>query len=335
MNNKATLQDNNKSTYVPAITTIAVPLMLFGRGKKAPDQAATQEAPKKQKKRKPTGQKVGKYEVAEDKIKFYAAKGMFKKRWVVVKEFPVFEVSEPECVGNWLRFKWKDESYSFILPKKTDSFAKLYEQIQAKFEEQQKKRVQNEKAALRKTELLAALNAVLPVVDTSFNILLALHQKRVDWTMLEGYTQAWGAPLSFRAVSLPPLDLDYAKAVTAVKCEAAKETSKETLNILKVVHGYFTGLKPEDDIAEAAPNFEHAKAVVLAYYTLNDLLLAKVVNDKDAKKEAAYLEENLKLLSDTSGFKVEAAAVMAVVNGSGEGVVGEVRGLFLEQLKRF
>jgi hypothetical protein len=41
--------------------------------------------------------------------------------------------------------------------------------------------------------------------------------------------------------------------------------------VLKVIHGYFTSLKAENDFSAANSNFENVTAAVLAYYTLNDL----------------------------------------------------------------
>jgi len=328
--------------FLTAITTHSVgalPVLLFGRKKKEPppNQTAPQDAQdaSKQKRHKPTGTKVAKCEIAEDKLKFFDTKGLFKKHWVIVKEFPIAEVSEPECLENWLGFKWNGASYVFVLKRKKDSFVKVYEQLQSALDEQRKIRQQKEKAALRKAEILAALNAVLPAVDASFDVLLGLHKKRVDWSQIEECTKTWATPLSFRAQSLPSLDIDYSKAAEAIKAQVAKETTKETLSILKVVHSYFMGLKPEDDMAEATPNFEHAKAILLSYYTLNDLILAKVVGEKDSKKEADYLEENLKLLSDETAFKVDASALMASIDVAAVKVdADEARRLFLGQLSQ-
>jgi hypothetical protein len=322
-----------------ANVTIAAPLRLLGEAKEqptTPTQPAPQEKPK-QKKTKHTGIKIAKCEIETEKLKFFNAKRFFKKRWVVAKEFPIAEISEVDAAENWMSLKWNGATYAFLLKRKTDTFAKVHEQLQTALEELKKNRQQKEKMDLRKTELISAFNTVLPAVDVSFDVLLGLHKKRVDWTQLENDTKAWGTPLSFRAQSLPPLDLDYSKATAAVKAQVAKETAKETFEVLKTVHAYFMDLKPEEDIGESSPNFEHVKALLLAYYTLNDLLLAKAVGDKDSKKELAFLEEKLKFLSDATAFKVEVAPLMAPI----EAAVGECNGLdearavFLDRMKQF
>jgi hypothetical protein len=330
----------NQITFVPAVTTVALTLLIFGRHKKETPPNAPQtspQAPQKPKK-KPTGTTITKYEISEDKIKFQNTKGFFKKRWVTVKEFPVYEISSVESLGNWLSLTWKGETHSFLLKKKADSFSKLQEQIQTMLLEHQAALEKKERATLRRTELLGALNASLPIVDSSFDILLGLNQKRVDWSQIEGYLQGLGGGFSLKPQSLTPLELDFSKVGAAAKNEAAKETSNEAFNCLKIIHDYFLELKAEDDLTETTPNFEHAKAVVLAYYTLNDLLLAKVTGERDSKKEVDYLDELLKTLSEQTNVKLSAEQLLAVVDklGSeanpGDGV-NEVRRLFVEQLK--
>jgi hypothetical protein len=337
MNSQAAQFKQATYTHNPTTSMPAATLLLFGRKKKEanPTSTATQEAPQS-KPKKHTGQKVAKAEIAEDKLRFYAEKGLFKKRWVVVKEFPVAEVSEAESSENWLRLKYNGVDYTFLLKRKNDSFNELFVQLQAALEEFKKVRERKERAEVRKKDLLAALNTVFPTIDASFDVLMGLHKKRVDWTQIEGYTQTWGLPLNFQAQTLPPLDLDYSKVAAAIKAQVAKETAKETLNLLKTVHAYFTALKPEDDIAEAAPNFEQTKAIILAYYTLNDLFLARVVNDPDIAPAVAYLEANLKSLSDATLFKVDMSELMATVDAAGTlGNAGDARTLFSEKLKQF
>jgi hypothetical protein len=319
----------------------AVPIdssRLFGRkNKQLPQASSIQEAPAKPKPRKLTGLKVAKYEVVEDKVKFSNMKGLFKKRWVVEREYPLYEVSAVESIGNWLSLTWNSVAYQFML-KKGESFAKLHEQIHTLQSEHQKAKELNERVALRKADLLGLIDRSLPLVDSSFDILIGLHAKRVDWRQVEVSSQTLGASFSYKPITLPQLDLDFAAIDAAVKSQVAKDTSKETLSVLKAVHGYFTSLKSDDDLALFNPNFEHAKAVLLAYYTLNDLLLARVVGEKDLKKEVAYLEELLKAFEGTA-VKVDSAALLGAVDGasveaSRDNAVFEVRALFREQLKQ-
>jgi hypothetical protein len=309
---------------------------LFGRKQKQPIQAESpQEVPAKPKPKKLSGLKVDKYEVAEGKVKFSNTKGLFKKRWVVEKEYPIYEITAVESIGNWLSLTWDNQAYQFML-KKGESFAKLQEQIGAMQSERQKANALTERAAQRKADLLNLIELSLPIVDSSFDILIGLHTKRVDWHQVDAYSQTLGASFNINPATLPPLSIDFVDVDAAVKSQVAKDTSKATLAILKTVHDYFTGLKTEDDLASFNPNFEHAKAAVLAYYTLNDLLLAKVVGEKDSKKEVAYLEEALKVFEGT-GVKVDLAAFLGTIDGAAveverDNAIFEVRALFREQL---
>jgi hypothetical protein len=311
---------------------------LFGRKKKQPLQAGSaSKTPVKPKPKKLTGLKVAKYEVAEGKIKFFNMKGFFKKRWVVEKEYSIYEVTAVESIGNWLSLTWNSVAYQFML-KKGESFAKLQEQIQTLQIERQKATALEERVALRKADLLGLIDRSLPLVDSSFDILIGLHAKRVDWRQVEASSKTLGASFSYKPITLPQLELDFAAIDAAVKSQVAKDTSKETLSVLKTVHGYFAGLKTEDDLASFYPNFEQAKSAVLASYTLNDLLLAKVVGEKDSKREVVYLEELLKAFEGTV-VKVDLAAFLGVVNraafeASRDNAVFEVRALFREQLKQ-
>lgn len=341
MNNKAGPITPSRQKQFSTENAINLTIMLFGRKKtkQNPTAATAQEAPPKPKQKKRTGLAVAKYEIAQDKVKFYAAKGALKKRWVVINEFPIYDISAVESLGNWLSINWNGTAYPFILKQKNASFAKLNEQIEVLREEYQRKLEQTQKAALRKTELLAVINGSLPIVDSSFDVLMGLNQKRIDWKSIEADAQPLAVPYSFKAATLEPLDLDFSKVAAAVKSQVAKETSKETLNGLKAIHSYFIGLKLENDLAGTNPNFEHAKAAVLAYYTLNDLLLAKIVGEKDSQKEQAYLEETLKTLSDGTNVKVDVVGLLACVNkmvveAERENGVFEARTLFREQLKQ-
>lgn len=314
--------------------------LLFGRKKKQPPQAGSApEAPAQPKPKKLTGLKVAKYEVAEGKVRFSNMKGLLKKkRWVVEREYPVYEIAALETQGNWLSLTWSNQAYQFMMKGKSESFAKLQEQIQNLQTEQQKAKELNERAAKRKADLLGLIDRSLPLVDSSFDILMGLHAKRVDWRQVEAYSQTIGASFSYRPITLPQLDLDFAAVSAGVKSQVAKDTSKETLSLLKGIHNYLDGLKSEDDLVGFNPNFEHAKAAILAYYTLNDLLLAKVVGEKDSKKEASYLEELLKALEGT-GVKVDLTALLGAVDkvsveAERDDAIFEVRALFREQLKR-
>lgn len=325
MSNSATVQVNS--------------FLLFGKKKKLiPQTGSVQEEPVESKPKKLVGLKIARYEVAEEKVKFSNPKGLFKKRWVVEKEYPIYEIGNVETQSNWLSLTWNNQVHQFKLKRKDETFTNLYEQIQTMQTEHQKAKELNERVVQRKIDLLQLLEKSLPIVDSSFDILIGLNVKRVDWRQIEAYTQALGVSFNIKPITLPPLDLTFLAVDSAVKTQVAKDTSKEVLTLLKEMHSYFTGLKPEDDLANFNPNFAHANATLLAYYTLNDLMLAKVVGEKDSKKEVAYLEEMLKQLEGTSvQFDLEAllgTVEKVVVEAERCNAVFEVREIFREQLKQ-
>jgi hypothetical protein len=226
-----------------------------------------------------------------------------------------------------------------MLKKKTDSFAKLNEELQAKIEEQHQNQLKAERAALQRSELLAAVNTFLPAVDASFDVLMGLHEKRVNWTLLESYVQPLGGTLSFKAQTLLPLELDFAKVAAAIKTEAPNVASKEAFAVLKAIHSYFIAQKPEEDSADAVANFEQVKELILAYYTLNDLMFAQVIEEKDNVKESAAFEAVLADLAAQTNFKLaadgfkESFEALGVNEERGEAVL-DARLLFRTQLKQ-
>jgi phenylalanyl-tRNA synthetase beta subunit len=78
--------------------------------------------------------------------------------------------------------------------------------------------------------------------------------------------------------------------------------------------------------------------VILAYYTLNDIILGTVVEDEEVGKERNELMTVLDDLSKVTGLKINVDAVKDVVNKLGvekerESVIEESRAVFVQQLK--
>ncbi|MCW3999562.1 MAG: hypothetical protein NWE93_04935 [Candidatus Bathyarchaeota archaeon] len=336
-------------THIPSLTTIAVPAKLFGRKKTPPPSAPTQETAAPQQsppkpKQKPRGVAAAKFELADEKLKFLASKGLFKKRWDIIKEFPLNEVSATQVHREMFGVTWNEVEYWFKFKKsKKEELSKLHEQIQKLLGERElKKEAETRKAqrvALRKSELLATLNASLPLIDGSFDVLMGLHKKRLNWPLLQGYAAAMASGVSFEGQMLPPLKLDASQVAAAIQNQASRDTSKEAFNVIKAIHGYFADLKDEAELVDVAPNCEHVRLVVFAYLALNDLMFAKVVKEKDSQKEVAFFEETLQGLAGQTRFRVDAEELVSGLEGLGveadrEGVVLEVRGLFRGQLSQ-
>jgi len=304
------------------------------RGDQSEDSSNKQEP----KKRKPKGLEVGKFEVSDNTVKFFAAKGLGKKQWVVVREIPVFEIEHVENSGNELSVTWKGVTDTFFTKEKTDSFGKLVEQINGMLEDQRKIVETNEKTALRRSELLGVINASISIVDLSFNILIGLQDKRINWQQLEAYSNGFSESLNFNGQTLPPLNLNFSKIASTVKMQVPNEASKEAFNILKATYEYFTSLNLDTDIKENSPNFQTTKTLVLAYFLLNDLLLGKLVGDKESSRETGELETTLQNLAEAN-FKVDVDGLKGTVDklnveSDKRTIIEDSRAIFKEQLRQ-
>jgi hypothetical protein len=341
MKNKSHPQDirheNHQYHYTPVITTIAMPLLIGRRKKMKTAEQSTQEKPSKPKP-KPKGTTVAKYELSHGVLKFFVTKGLLKKRWVAIKEISVNEITGVESLGNELTVTWKGDTYSFVL-KKGEMFSELRDQIQGLLDDQQKTLESTTKVSLRRSDLAELINASVGIVDFSFDVLLALQVKTVDWTWLETYAEGLGENLNFAGQTMATLSLDFSKVNDAIKSRALKKASKETFNVLKSIYDYFYNLKLEEDQLETHPNSKDTKAVILAYYTLNDILLGKIVGEKDIKEEILVLETALRDLGNETNVKVNVEKLkscidMVGVESDNLTVIDDARGIFREQLKQ-
>jgi len=314
-------------------------LAFFVHRRKAKRKLIDSAVQENQPKPKPKGIPVTKVEVIDNTVKFFVAKGVRKKRWVAVKEIPVFEIASIENFGNELSVTWKGVTDTFFMKEKAESLGKLRDEVNGILEEQRKSLENNEKATLRRNELLGVINASIGIIDLSFDVLIGLQAKRINWQQVEDRSNGFGENLSFTGQTMPPLNLDFSNVSTAIKRQVPKETSKEAYNILKTIYEYFNGLSLNDDLKDYRPNLQNAKAVILAYYTLNDLLLGKAVGDKENKKENSQLETVLQNLANETNFKVNIDELKGNIDKMGlesdrESIIEESRGIFKEQLKQ-
>jgi hypothetical protein len=186
--------------------------------------------------------------------------------------------------------------------------------INKSFEKRQKLIEAYGKVSIRKKELIEMINASMNIVDLSFDILVGLQNKRINWELLEAYSKPYGEALSFRNQTMPMMNLNFFNISSAIKSQNAKATSKEAYNILKDVFGYFDSLSLDDDLKEGALNYINTKAIILLYYVLNDIILGKTVGDKENKKETNQMESILQILADAAVFKCNIESLMTTVD---------------------
>jgi len=326
---------NGICIFSPAITTIAFPL-LFGKKVEADTRVLQEKSSNKFPDEKLT---IEKYELSDIALKFFKAKGMLKKHWVLVIEIPISEIISIENLGDELTVTWKGSDYKFI-SKKKESFSSLVEQIRV-LQEKQKKATETEKEVTqRKTELTELIHSSIDVVDLAFNIIMGLNRKRVDWVRLESYANGLESKHGSKELSQSHLVLDFAKIAAAIKKQDPKTASKETFAILKILFGHVNNLKLGDYKKDSDLMLNNVQAVILAYYVLNDLMLGKIVNDSEGDKEFFALENILSSLASESNFRISFDQLKLGVNKLSAveehgGIIEDTRAIFREQLKLF
>jgi hypothetical protein len=279
-------------------------ILLFGRKKKTPSIAPTSPPEKPEHKPQLKGTIVGKYEFAEGKLKFYAIKGVFKKRWVAINEFPAAEITNVDSIGNGLIITWNGATHCFLHQKKSESFNGLRDQILGLLAEQQQAMEKNQKQSELKANLKAALNATLDTVDLTFNILIGLHEKRVNWQSLKAYSDRLVCGVSWTGQTLPPLNVDLSKISDAIIKQVPKDVSREVLGVLKAIYAYFYSLPNKEDTTENLELMKNAKNAMTIYLILNDVMFARVTGQKDDPKELAALENAVSILIDPANIEI-------------------------------
>ncbi len=319
----------------PTITTIAIPLRI-GRTEKT--EIIEQPSQEKIKTPKHEVTRVERYEISNYILKFLVEKGLFKKRWAVIKEVPINEITLINGSGNELWVTWKGVTDSFVIKNTESSFKGLPEQIQSLIDEQQKYLENAAKADENKHKLAELVDASVCIIDLSFDMLMALQVKPVSWEKLEIYTKSLTEKKCFAQQTLSPLNLDFSKITDVIKSQTPKEASKETFNVLNSIYGYFNNLKIEEELEAAHPNIKDTKAAILASFTLNDLFLGKIVGDKDSQKESQTLETALQNLSKDTNFRLTYQELKGNFDkmdpdAENEGIVESSREIFKKQLR--
>lgn len=332
--NDIRLRSRNYS-LMPLITTVTFHL-LFGREKE------TESSQEKKPETKPNSKRlaVDKYEFTDNIVKFFIAKGFLKKRWVALKEIPINEITNVESYGNELNITCNNAVHFFVLKKKSELFSSLSEQIRVLLEERSRTAVGSEKADQRKRDLTVLVDTSIGSIDILFDIFISLNGKRVNWARLESYLDSTANNLNIDEKTLIPLTWNFAKVSDSINRQLPKETSKEAYNVLKMIYGYFDTLETDDSPRDAALNIQKVKAVILSYFILNDLMLGKVIGEKDDQEEIFELEDVLFSLNKDSTAMVNFAAIKTNLDkldfeAENNNLVEDTRTIFKENLKQF
>ena len=307
---------------------------------------------------------ISEYELSPSGIlKLFDSKGSLKKRRILIRKISVYDITSIESFENELSITWNGVTNLFFMRDRLVLLSYLRDKIirmqkeprkplpsneepvveetnlptpEPAHEPKQKLIENDENVFLRKTELLGVISASIGIVDLSFDILIELKKEKIRWQRLETYFKDSWSNFSFIGQSIPSLKMDYAKISAAIESQNPEETSKETNNILKVIHFYFDNLNFDEDFEDRVPNFLIAKAVVFSYFTLNELLLDNVVGEPENKQKNNQLENYLKILKDKTNFKTNIeefnTSINQVTPGNDlEGFINNCRKIFKDQ----
>ena len=214
---------------ISIVVCACILLAFFVHRRKAKRKLIDSTVQENQPKPKPKGIPVTKVEVIDNTVKFFVAKGFLKKRWVAIKEIPVYEITSVENFGNELSVTWKGVTDTFFMKEKAESLGKLRDEVNRILEEHQKSLENNEKATLRRNELLGVINASIGIIDSSFDVLIGLQAKRINWQQVEDHSKAFGENLSFTGQTMPQLEPGLFKCLYSHKKAGSQRNFKGSL----------------------------------------------------------------------------------------------------------
>jgi hypothetical protein len=279
----------------------------------------------------------GKLELVDNTIKFHVEKGYPKKRKEIAREIPITDIESVKQIGSEFSVTWKGVTDTFVV-EQTELTATWCKRINEALAE--RRMLQNKEAARQKwNETTKMLGTAMKVVDSLSDVLRSL-QGLVDWNRVESYsTRSEEYVRNFNSQKIGAIDLDFTKLSLAIKEHLAEDTSKEAYSILRSLYEHFSGLASKNEFPEQIrPNYQDAKTTITAYYTLNDIILGKIVGDQEIGKESDELVKMLDDLSKRADLKIKVDAMKETINKLGtekgeESLIEKGRAVFTQQLK--
>ena len=298
------------SLVIVMIAIICVPSYLVIKNRKRRPPQATIQIPSS--KAILTNLGHGKLELVDNTIRFRTEKGHLWKRKEIIKEIPVTDVESIKQFGSELSITWKGVTDIFVVEEL--ALVEKISKTASENLEEQKRILQNKE--IMQNEITKIIRVALETVDSLFDVLRSLQEKRIDWNQTESYldrSEENGRNLMTRKIG--SINLDFSKLLIAVRNNLPKETSKETYDLLRTLYEYFCSLASKNEsLDEIHPNYKDAKATILAYYTLNDIILSIIVGDKDTQREINQLMMLLEDLPNTTDLKINISELRDVIN---------------------
>jgi hypothetical protein len=279
------------------------------------------------------------FEASNDTLKLFKTKGFFKKTPVLLMQIPIDEISRVESYRNELSVTWNGATNVFFKKNSSESFSQLRDKIRAIIDEHQEALQKKQISESKETDLITIINGVVPFVDVCFDVLMLLHPKRANWSLINQRCAFLPQNLTLTTQTLPPLTLDLSGFSQAVTTQQPEAVSKQAYSLLKTIHTYFINLIPDDEAFDGQLNFHRSVVLIDSYLALNDVFLGKTVGDKDNQKEKAFVETSLTALSYETGFKMNLEELNTAfarfdAQTDREGTIENTRCIFKQQLRQ-
>lgn len=280
----------------------------------------------------------GTLEFIDNTIKFHITKGRLRKRTEVIREIPMADIEGMDRVGKEISITWKGITDIFVI-EETESAGAIFKKIPKASREQKKVFEDKEVAKQKRNEISKTVSITMNITDSLFDILTSLHGW-VDWNRVEDFSKRSEENAERLAdQKMETIELNFTKLSLAIKERIPEEISKETYNLLKLLHDYFAELDSENEsLNEIHPNYSDARIIIQAHYLLNDIILGTLVGDEEIDKEHNELLITLEDLSKGTGLKININSIKNVIAKLGvdkekERVVKESRAVFRKQLE--
>jgi len=254
----------------------------------------------------------GTMEFADGTLKFYVERGRFKKKSEVVREIPLTDIENAALSGTELSITWKGVADIFIVEKEEPANA-IFEEVDSALKKQKETLETERTPAQIPNDLIDTMKAFLETTDSLFDILMSLHG-RVDWNRLENALKSYEENAKLLPIQKTgTMIIDFTKLESAIRNSRLEEISKEVYDTLKSLKGQFNELALNNVLPEKVhPDYEDAKRIILAYYTLNDIIIGTIVGDKEINRERNELAAMLEGLAKTVELHIDVDAIIRV-----------------------
>jgi hypothetical protein len=180
----------------------------------------------------------GTLEFIDNTIKFHIEKGRLRKRKILVREIPMADIEGMDRVGNELSITWKGTTDIFVI-EETELAGTIFKRIPKTSREQKKMFEDKEVAKQKRNEISKIVSVAMEIADSLFDILRSLHGW-VEWNRVEGYSKRSEENAGrLTDQKMKTIELDFTKLSLAIKERLPEEISKETYNLLRLLHDYF------------------------------------------------------------------------------------------------